>query len=87
MSPSGGLARGARGLFAKLQNIRAANAPDAPALPVRDPWPGDPSRGARIVKAELEFLGATLRGGGGGGYTPPPPPTGTAAICCRRRRW
>jgi uncharacterized heparinase superfamily protein len=65
MSPSGGLARGARGLFAKLQNIRAANAPDAPALPVRDPWPGDPSRGARIVKAELEFLGATLRLGAG----------------------
>jgi len=61
MSQPGGLARGARGLFAKLQNFRAANVPDAPALAVRDPWPGDPSRGARIVKSELEFLGAVLK--------------------------
>jgi uncharacterized heparinase superfamily protein len=74
MSPSGGLARGARGLFAKLQNIRTANAPDAPALPVRDPWPGDPSRGARIVKAELEFYGATLRLGPGVFTNPSAPP-------------
>jgi uncharacterized heparinase superfamily protein len=34
--------------------------PDAPALPVRDPWPGDPVRGARLVKGELE-LGGMLR--------------------------
>jgi uncharacterized heparinase superfamily protein len=61
MTQQGGLARGARGLFAKLQNLRAANVPEAPALAVRDPWPGDPSRGARIVRAELEFLGAVLK--------------------------
>jgi uncharacterized heparinase superfamily protein len=51
----------ARGLFAKLQNFRAANLPEAPSLSVRDPWPGDPSRGARIVRAELEYLGAVLK--------------------------
>jgi uncharacterized heparinase superfamily protein len=65
MSQSGGLARGARGLFAKLQNFRATNLPETLALPVRDPWPGDPSRGARIVKAELEYLGAVLKLGPG----------------------
>lgn len=32
--------------------------PDAPALSVRDPWPGDASRGARILKGELELAGA-----------------------------
>ena len=31
--------------------------PDAPALPVRDPWPGDPGRGARMLFGELEFAG------------------------------
>lgn len=33
--------------------------PDAPALSVRDPWPGDPTRGARILKNELEEAGST----------------------------
>jgi uncharacterized heparinase superfamily protein len=47
-----------RGLLARLQNMRTTNFPDAPALSLRDPWPGDPSRGARLVKGELEFLGA-----------------------------
>lgn len=59
MSQQSGITRGARGLLARLQNIRAVQAPDAPALAVRDPWPGDPGRGARLVKGELEFLGAT----------------------------
>ena len=58
MSQAGGIGRGARGLFARLQNMRGRQAPDAPALALRDPWPGDPSRGARLVKGELEFLGA-----------------------------
>lgn len=52
--------RTARSLVARLQNLRTRNAPDAPALGLRDPWPGDPSRGARLVKAELEFAGAVL---------------------------
>jgi len=60
MTTSGQLGRSARGFVARLQNLRSKNAPDAPALAVRDPWPGDPSRGARLVKAELEFSGAAL---------------------------
>jgi uncharacterized heparinase superfamily protein len=52
------IAKGARGLFARLQNMRGVSAPDAPAISLRDPWPGDPSRGARLVRGELEFLGA-----------------------------
>ena len=32
--------------------------PDAPAHPVRDPWPGDPARGARLLRGELTLSGA-----------------------------
>ena len=61
----GNFTRSARGLFAKIQNLRTANYPDAPALAVRDPWPGDPSRGARLIKDELGLMGAvcTLKAG------------------------
>jgi uncharacterized heparinase superfamily protein len=59
MSQPGGLTRGARSLFARLQNLRPANFPDAPALAVRDPWPGDPSRGVSLAKGELDFMGAS----------------------------
>lgn len=55
---AGGFSRSARGLFAKIQNLRTANYPDAPALAIRDPWPGDPSRGARLIKSELGWMGA-----------------------------
>jgi uncharacterized heparinase superfamily protein len=58
MTQPSGLTRGARGLFARLQNLRTANFPDAPALAIRDPWPGDPSRGARLAKGELDYYGA-----------------------------
>lgn len=50
----------ARSLITKLRNIRPLEGPDVPALPLRDPWPGDPARGARLVKSELEFGGALL---------------------------
>lgn len=50
----------ARSLITKLRNIRPQEGPDMPALPLRDPWPGDPARGARLVKSELEFGGAVL---------------------------
>jgi len=60
MRPPENFGRGARALIARLQNLRSTSAPDAPALGLRDPWPGDPSRGARLVKAELEFSGAML---------------------------
>ena len=32
--------------------------PDAPAIPVRDPWPGDAARGARLLRDEMEAWGA-----------------------------
>ncbi len=54
------LTRRLRGFLNRLDNLRSAQGPDAPALSLRDPWPGDPSRGARLVKAELEFAGAVL---------------------------
>jgi uncharacterized heparinase superfamily protein len=32
--------------------------PEAPNVPVRDPWLGDPARGARLLKGELVHFGA-----------------------------
>ncbi len=32
--------------------------PEAPAVSVRDPWPGDAGRGARLLKGELHHYGA-----------------------------
>jgi uncharacterized heparinase superfamily protein len=61
----GSFSRSARGLFAKIQNLRTANYPDAPALTVRDPWPGDPSSGARLIKNELGLMGAYCKLGNG----------------------
>jgi uncharacterized heparinase superfamily protein len=61
MTQPGSLSRSARLLLTRLQNMRTRNAPDAPALSLRDPWPGDPGRGARLVKGELEFSGAMLK--------------------------
>lgn len=62
--------RGARRAIARLPDLGMTlgmtRVPDAPALPVRDPWPGDPVRGARLLKGELEWGGAVclLRPGG-----------------------
>lgn len=52
-SPSGGWLRSARLSLLKLPSLRLARVPDAPTLPVRDLWPGDPSLGARLLKGEL----------------------------------
>jgi uncharacterized heparinase superfamily protein len=49
--------RDARRAMARLPNLRVGRVPDAPALPVRDPWLGDPGRGARLLRGELEFAG------------------------------
>jgi uncharacterized heparinase superfamily protein len=49
--------RDARRKLAKLPSLRMTRVPDAPAQPVRDPWPGDPVRGANILKRELELNG------------------------------
>jgi uncharacterized heparinase superfamily protein len=40
--------------------------PESPAVTVRDPWPGDAARGARLLKGELVYYGAvrTLKPGG-----------------------
>jgi uncharacterized heparinase superfamily protein len=43
--------------MAKLPSLRMGRVPDAPALPVRDPWPGDPARGVRLLRGELELGG------------------------------
>jgi uncharacterized heparinase superfamily protein len=58
--------RDARRALARLPNLRMSRVPDAPALPVRDPWPGDPGRGARLLRGELEVSGGVrpLRPGG-----------------------
>jgi uncharacterized heparinase superfamily protein len=49
--------RDARRVMARLPTLRMSRVPDAPALPVRDPWPGDPGRGARLLRGELEVGG------------------------------
>ncbi len=51
--------------LARLPTLRMG-VPDAPAVPVRDPWPGDPARGARLLKGELTLSGAmrVLKPGG-----------------------
>ena len=51
--------RDARRVLARLPSLSMGRVPDAPALPVRDPWPGDPGRGAALLKGELEYGGAT----------------------------
>src|SRR5262249_26969993 len=58
--------RDARRVMARLPSLRISRVPDAPALPVRDPWPGDPGRGARLLRGELEVGGGVraLRPGG-----------------------
>ena len=53
--------RTARRTLARLPSLgntlRMTRVPDAPALPVRDPWPGDPARGARLLRGEIEYGG------------------------------
>ena len=52
--------RGARRTLAKMPKLRMGRIPDGPMLPVRDLWPGDPERGAQLLKGELEVGGAVL---------------------------
>ena len=53
--------RGARRAMAKMPSLGMSRIPDGPTLPVRDLWPGDPARGERLLKGELETGGAILR--------------------------
>ena len=59
-------ARDARRAMSRMPALHMGRVPDAPALPVRDPWPGNPARGARLLKDEMELAGAvrTLAPGG-----------------------
>ncbi|HEY2131952.1 MAG TPA: heparinase II/III family protein [Acetobacteraceae bacterium] len=75
MSPApGSWLRDARRRLARLPSLRMTRVPDAPAQPVRDPWPGDPGRGANLLKGELELAGtvAMLRPGAFTGPDAPP---------------
>ena len=54
-------ARDARRVMAAMPVLRMGRVPDAPALPVRDPWPGDPARGARLLQDEMVLCGAVHR--------------------------
>jgi uncharacterized heparinase superfamily protein len=38
--------------------LRMGRTPDAPSLSVRDPWPGDPTSGARLMKGEMLLAGS-----------------------------
>jgi uncharacterized heparinase superfamily protein len=51
--------------LARLPRVSGA-VPEAPAVSVRDPWPGDAARGARLLKGELQYYGAVraLKPGG-----------------------
>ena len=38
--------------------LRLGRIPDAPSLSIRDPWPGDTVRGARLLRGELDAWGS-----------------------------
>jgi uncharacterized heparinase superfamily protein len=48
-----------RGLLARLPRPGMSRVPDAPIQPMRDVWPGDAMRGARLLRGEIELGGAT----------------------------
>ena len=60
-----GWMRGMRLRMARLPSLRMTRVPDAPALPVRDPWPGDPARGADLLKGVLSAGGCACGAAGG----------------------
>ena len=49
--------RGVRRVIARLRGLGMSRVPDGPAQPVRDPWPGDPTRGAALMKGEFALAG------------------------------
>jgi uncharacterized heparinase superfamily protein len=49
-----GILRGARRILANLKPIKV---PDGPSRAFRDLWPGDPARGARLLRGEFEVMG------------------------------
>jgi hypothetical protein len=67
---SGSWLRGAKRAMARLPALSMGRVPDAPALSVRDPWPGDPALGAKLIKGELD-VGGTVQPLAPGGWTDP----------------
>ncbi|APH60112.1 heparinase II/III family protein [Granulibacter bethesdensis] len=55
--PASRWVRGARRAAARLPTLRLSRAPDAPLVMVRDLWPGDATRGARLLRGEYEHSG------------------------------
>lgn len=51
------IGRAARVALARVPAL--GRIPDGPVIPVRDPWPGDAGRGARLLRDEMEAWGAT----------------------------
>jgi uncharacterized heparinase superfamily protein len=47
-----------RQMLARLPRPRMTRVPDAPIQPMRDVWPGDAVRGARLLRGEIELGGA-----------------------------
>ncbi len=54
-------ARWLRKTIARLPQMGLARVPDAPSPVVRDLWPGDPSRGANLLRGEIEVGGMIFR--------------------------
>ncbi len=50
--------RDARLSLARLPGLGGGRIPEAPSASIRDLWPGDTGRGARLMKGELVFSGA-----------------------------
>ena len=66
-------------LPALTTSLGVSRVPDAPSVSIRDLWPGDTGRGARLMKGELVFAGAVSilqpgRVGGQWGDPAAPPP-------------
>ena len=59
MSTGGRWLRGTRVALARVPNLRA-RVPDGPVLPTRDPWPGDPASGARLLRGEFAVQGTVI---------------------------
>lgn len=52
--------RDARLSLARLPAFGIGRIPDAPAHPIRDPWPGDPAQGAQLMRGSLVVDGVAV---------------------------
>jgi uncharacterized heparinase superfamily protein len=46
--------------WAKLPSLRSS-VPEAPAVAIRDPWPGDANRGTRLLRGEYAYAGVVRK--------------------------